>query len=60
MISQNLKERIEVLAYEKWQYRQEIGQYIIIDKEGNEREITAQDDYLEAEDEIIRKEKRKW
>lgn len=59
IISQNLKERIEVLAYEKWEARMETGQYVIFEK-GELREITAEDDYLEAEDEIIRGEKKKW
>jgi len=47
-----LEQRIRLRAYEIWQYRQSIGEYLIVDRRGNIREIDAQDNWLEAESEI--------
>lgn len=60
MMPQSLEDRIKERAYEIYQARMETGQHIIIDKEGDEKEITAEDDYCQAKDEIIREEKKKW
>ena len=46
---QEIRER----AYFIWEFRQENDEQYIVGKEGNLREITAQDDWLQAEEEII-------
>ena len=48
-----LNDRIRQKAYEIWQYRQEMGQYLIVDNLGNVRKLTAQDDWLEAEFQVL-------
>ena len=60
MIPQSLEDRIKQLAYEKYLYREENQMFITIDNEGKEIPITEKDDYLQAEDEIIREEKKNW
>jgi len=61
MIPKNIKEQIEALAYKKWQGRKANGEFIITDKDGNNpREINAQDDWIEAEDEILKKAMKDW
>ena len=57
---QSLEDRIKQLAYEKYLYREENQMFITIDNEGKEIPITEKDDYLQAEDEIIREEKKNW
>ena len=57
---QSLEDRICQLAYEKYLYREENQMFITIDNEGKEIPITEKDDYLQAEDEIIREEKKNW
>jgi hypothetical protein len=57
---QSLEDRIKQLAYEKYLYREENQMFITIDNEGKEIPITEKDDYLQAEDEIIREERPKW
>jgi len=57
---QSLEDRIRQLAYEKWEYRRDNQIFFIIDNDGKEIPITEKDDYLQAEDEIIREEKKNW
>ncbi len=52
MIDKFIRQRIEALAYEKYLYRRDNSLTHIVDNAGNLREITPQDDYLEAEKEI--------
>jgi len=59
MIPQSLEDRIRARAYEKYEGREATGQYLIFEK-GELREITKQDDWLEAENEIIREAKKDW
>ena len=59
MIPQSLEDRIRELAHEKWKSRMAAEQHLIFEK-GELREITEQDDWLEAEDEIIREAKKTW
>lgn len=54
-----MRDRIAARAYEIWQYRQENGQHLICDHLGNLRERTAQDDWLEAEEEIRAEQRKK-
>jgi len=60
MIPQSLEDRIRARAYEIYQCRMETGQFVTIGEEGYEVLISELDDYLQAEDEIIRKEKKDW
>ena len=49
----NIQEQIRRRAYEIWQYRTEYQLNIIITKYGEYQNLTAQDDWLQAEDEIL-------
>lgn len=60
MVDECLKEKIRHRAYEIWQARIETGQHIIIDKLGNEKEITPEDDWIQAANEVIQEEEKKW
>lgn len=55
-----IRDRIAKLAHEKYLYREKNQMFFTTDELGNLREITAQDDWLEAEDMIIRKLKKEW
>lgn len=55
-----IKDRIAKLAHEKYLYRLENQMFLTTDRLGNLREITAQDDWLEAEDKIIRELREDW
>lgn len=59
LISPSISEMIRQKAQEIWEIRQETGQHLIFDK-GELREINAQDDWLEAEDAIIRELRKEW
>jgi len=52
-----LLNRIRQRAFEIWQYRQEYNVYIIVTKYGVYQNISAQDDWLEAEAEILAQER---
>lgn len=60
MENKSIIDRIRQLAYEKYLYRMENEIFITTDRLGNIRDITAEDDWAEAQDEIIREEKKKW
>lgn len=51
-MNEQLRHRIEKRAYGIWEYRQRNGLVFISDVWGNLREITAEDDWLEAEADI--------
>jgi len=55
-----MKELIRKRAYEIWEYHRDTGTYIICDEYGQLRERTSLDDWLEAEDEVIRQCKQDW
>lgn len=57
MISTFLTEKIRQRAYEIWEVRQATGQFLIFEK-GETREITALDDWCEAECEILKEYKK--
>lgn len=49
-----LEQKIRERAYEIWEYRQSAGMIYMFDKKINDiREISAQDDWLEAEMEVL-------
>lgn len=48
-----LRDLIQKRAYEIWQYRQEFDVKFVLDERGNLRDITAQDDWLEAEEQVL-------
>ncbi len=50
----DIQEQIRRRAYELWQYRTEYQLNIILTKYGEYRDLTAQDDWLEAEEEILK------
>lgn len=52
MIDKLLKQKIEALAYEKYLYRMANGLFQVVDNFGHLRDITAEDDYLEAEKDL--------
>ena len=58
--SEDMKELIRKRAYEIWEYHRDTGTYLICNKYGELRERTSLDDWLEAEDEVIRKERNNW
>ena len=60
MIPKAIEDRIRQLAYEKYLYRMENQQFFTIDRLGQEKPITPEDDWTEAQNEIIRKEKKDW
>ena len=49
----NIQELIRKRAYDIWLYRTEYQLNIIITKYGEYQNLTAQDDWLQAEDEIL-------
>ena len=49
----NIEQRIRERAYEIYEFRQDTCLTLTIDRLGNLREITAQDDWLEAEIEVL-------
>ena len=55
MYDATIEQQIRNRAYEIWQYRMEFDDTIMVDKHGYERELTAQDDWLLAEKEIMGK-----
>jgi len=49
----DLEQKIKARAYEIYEYRRDTGDNLILDeKTGELRELTAEDDYYEAEREI--------
>ncbi len=48
-----LTEKIRRRAHEIWEYRQEFQINIIVNKYGQYQNLTAQDDWLEAEKEVM-------
>uniref|UniRef100_A0A6M3IVQ8 DUF2934 domain-containing protein n=1 Tax=viral metagenome TaxID=1070528 RepID=A0A6M3IVQ8_9ZZZZ len=46
-------EKIRKRAHEIWEYRQEFQINVIVNKFGQYQNLTAQDDWLEAEREIL-------
>ena len=52
MIDKLIRQKIEALAHEKFIYRRDNGLTHIVDNAGNLREITAEDDWIDAEKEI--------
>lgn len=52
-MNSELEQKIRERAYEIWEYRHQAGLLYVFDKLHNIREITAQDDWLEAEREIL-------
>lgn len=53
-------ELIRVRAYEKWAYRKKHQLFITTDRLGNPREITPEDDWLEAENQVIKEIEKDW
>lgn len=53
MMTEDIHKQIELRAYEVWQYRQHYGMLYVMDKHGDLRDITEQDDWLEAEKQIL-------
>jgi len=60
MIPKFLEDSIRQLAYEKYLYRMENQQFFTIDRLGQEKPITPEDDWIEATNEVVRKEKKDW
>ena len=58
--SELMKELIRKRAYEIWEYHRDTGTYIICNEHGQPRERTSLDDWLEAEDEVLKKERDNW
>lgn len=58
MIDKYIREKIEKRAYEIWEFRQQHGMLYFMDKLHNLKEITAEDDWSEAEQEILEKERQ--
>jgi len=51
-MEESVYNQIREKAYEIWQYRQDNSLYYIIDKLGNLQEITPEDDWLLAEQQV--------
>jgi len=51
----DIEQKIRERAYEIYEYRRDHGLGVTADRLGNLREITAQDDWLESESEILEK-----
>ena len=60
MIPKGIEDRIRARAYEIWQYRQENQLFITIDRLGQEKPITAEDDWIEASNEVLKEEMKSW
>ena len=58
--SEDMKELIRKRAYEIWEYHRDTGTHLICNESGQLRERTSLDDWLEAEDEVIRQCKQDW
>jgi len=54
---ENREQKIRERAHKIYEFRQQHGMMCTMDRLGNVRDITAQDDWLEAEEEIIHAEK---
>jgi len=52
-MDKQLEEEIRKKAYEIWEYRMYCGMLYTLDHLHNLRDITAEDDWLEAEKEIL-------
>lgn len=50
---ENIKQQVRERAYEIYQYRQEFGMIFMVDKLGLVKEINAEDDWLQAETEVL-------
>lgn len=57
---ESLMEEIRKRAYEIWEYHRDTGTHLICNQYGQLRERTTLDDWLEAEDEIIRSRRNDW
>ena len=51
--TEDIRKQIELRAYFIWEYRMANELFLTSDRLGNLREQTSQDDFLEAEQEII-------
>jgi len=54
-MAENINEQIEKRAFEIWEFRQEHGMKYMVDRLNNEREITAEDDWFQAKQEVLEK-----
>ena len=54
-----LEQQIRERAYEIWEFRQENNMRLTLDRLGNLREVTAEENWLEAEREILYEAKNK-
>ncbi len=52
-MNEELIEKIRKRAHEIWRYRQEFQINVIVNKFGQYQNLTAQDDWLEAEKEVM-------
>lgn len=52
-MNEEIIERIRKRAHEIWEYRQEFQIFLIVTKFGQYQNLTAQDDWLEAEKEVM-------
>jgi len=52
-MNEQIEQKIRERAFEIFEFRQQHGMMYIVDRVGNVRKITEQDDWLEAEVEVL-------